>query len=530
MIFLKRLSSITLAMLMVLAFISCDDDFNTLGGELIGGQLDSLPRYDAKVVAYSKNLGAVQTNNMTSSLLGVYSDPAYGQQTANVLTQLSLTTINPDFGTEPSLDSVVLTLPYFNTQIELNDLGNPVYRLDSVYGNMPFKLKISRSNFFLNDFNPEDNFETRQKYYSDQGDLFKNSLIGDPLYVNEGFTPSAREVIYLEENSSGEIDTIRAKPRLRVNLSAPFFQENILDKQGSIELSNNNNFRNFIRGLYFEAEAVNGNGTMALLNFTDPQSTDAVAEIILYYTNLVVDTSDSDADGDTTEMIEEPNTYKLSFGPNTVNTFSQALPSEILAEIESVNPEIGAENLFIKGGQGSMVVIELFEDQAEIEELRANNWLINEANLTFYVNQDKIQGGEKEPERIYLYNLDTNEPLIDYSFDQTFDQAAPLNSVGSHSGRLVRNEDKNGISYKLRITEHVNRILNKDSTNVRLGLVVTQNINLIGNSGLRTPLDGINRIPAASVISPEGTVLFGNLAADVSKRLKLNIFYTETSN
>ena len=355
--------------------------------------------------------------------------------------------------------------------------------------------------------------------------MFKSNLVGDPIYVNESFRPSAREVVYLEENITGEIDTIRAKPRLRVNLPAPFFQENIIDKQGSIELSNNNNFRNFIRGLYFEAEAVNGNGTMALLNFTDPE-----AGITLYYTNLVVDTADSDGDGDTTEMVEKQNSYKLNFGSNTVNTFSQALPSDILAEIESVDPEIGAENLFIKGGEGSMVIIELFEDEAEIEELRANNWLINEANLTFYVNQDKTQGGEAEPERIYLYNLDTNVPLIDYSFDQTFDQAIPLNSVSSHSGRLVRNEDKNGISYKLRITEHVNRILNKDSTNVRLGLVVTQNINLIGNSALRTPIDGINRIPAASVITPEGTVLHGNLAADVSKRIKLNIFYTKTSN
>jgi hypothetical protein len=524
MIFLKRLSNITVALLMVSAFISCDDDFNTIGGELIGNQLDSLPRYDAKVVAYSKNIGGVQTNNLPSNLLGVYNDPVYGQQIANVLTQLSLSTNNPLFGTEPSLDSVVMTLPYFNTQTDVNDLGNPVYKLDSIYGDMPFKLKIRRSNFFLNDFNPEANFETRQKYYSDQGPLFKSNLVGDPIYVNESFKPSAREVVFLE-NISGEIDTIRAKPRLRVNLATPFFQENILDKQGSIELSNNNNFRNFIRGLYFEAEALNDNGSMALLDFTNPE-----AGITLYYTNLIVDTADADADGDVTEMVGVQNSYKLDFGLNTVNTFSQALPPEILAEMESVNPEIGAENLFLKGGEGSMVIIELFEDEAEIEGLRANNWLINEANLTFYVNQEKIQGGESEPERIYLYNLDTNEPLIDYSFDQTFDQVTPLNSVISHSGRLVRNEDKNGISYKLRITEHVNRILNKDSTNVRLGLVVTQNINLIGNSALRTPLDGITSIPAASVITPEGTVLYGNLEADVSKRLKLNIFYSETNN
>jgi len=528
MIFFKKLSYMPLALLMVLAFTSCDDDFNSIGGELLGGQFDSLPRYDAGVVAYSKSTGAVQTNNLPSNLLGVYNDAVYGRQVANVLTQLSLTTSNPVFGTEASLDSVVLTLPYFNTQTELNDQGNPVYKLDSVYGNMPFKLKISRSNFFLNDFNPEANFETRQRYYSDQGPLFKSNLVGDPLYVNEGFIPSAKEVVYLEENATGEIDTIRKSPRLRVNLPVQFFQENIIDKQGSIELSNNNNFRNFIRGLYFEAEAVNDNGTMALLKFWDPEN--PIAGITLYYTNLVVDTADSDEDGDVTEMVENQNSYKLNFGSNTVNTFSQELSSDVLTEIESANPEIGAENLFVKGGEGSMVIIKLFEDEVELEELRANNWLINEANLTFYVNQDKIQGGETEPERIYLYNLDTNEPLIDYSFDQTFDQNNPLNSVSSHSGRLVRNEDKNGISYKLRITELVNRILNKDSTNVRLGLVVTQNINLINNSALRTPLDGITRIPTASVITPEGTVLYGNLAADDSKRLKFNIIFTKTNN
>lgn len=525
MIFLKKLNFIPVVLFMGVAFVSCDDDFNTIGGELIGGQLDSLPQYNAGVIVYSKKTGAVQTNNLPSHLLGVYNDPVYGSQVANVLTQLSLTTNNPVFGTQARLDSVVLTLPYFSTETEKNEQGNPVYKLDSVYGNEAFKLKISRSNFFLNDFNPEDNFENRQRYYSDQDPLFKDNLVGNPFYVNEALNLSAREVVYLEENITGEIDTIRKSPRLRINLPVQFFQENIIDKAGSIELSNNNNFRNFIRGLYFEAEAVNGNGTMALLNFAN-----ADAGITMYYTNLVVDALDADKDGDTTDLVEDQNTYKLNFGANTVNTFSQGFPPEISIEIAAVDPEIGAENLFLKGGEGSMIIIKLFEDEAELEELRANNWLLNEANLTFYVNQNKVHGGDAEPERIYLYNLDTNEPLIDYSFDQTFDQANPLNSISSHSGRLVRNEDKNGISYKLRITEHVNNILNKGATNARLGLVVTQNINVVSNSALKNPSDGITRLPSASVMSPEGTVLYGNLAADDSKRLKFNIFYTKTNN
>ena len=60
--------------------------------------------------------------------------------------------------------------------------------------------------------------------------------------------------------------------------------------------------------------------------------------------------------------------------------------------------------------------------------------------------------------------------------------------------------------------------------------MVTQNINLVANSALRTPVDGIDRVPSASVITPRGTVLHGNLESDPGKRLKFNIIYTETNN
>ncbi|MFO7719042.1 MAG: DUF4270 domain-containing protein [Gillisia sp.] len=518
MILLKRLGFIPAVLITVLAFVSCDDDFTTIGGELIGGQFDSLPSYRAGISAHSKNIGPVQTNGFPVNLLGVYKEPVYGQQTASILSQVSLTSSNPTFGNEPRLDSVILTLPYFSTRLEPDEDGNPVFRLDSIFGNSPFKLTVSRSNFFLNEFDPETNFENRQKYYSDQGPAFKASLIGDPLYVNESFKPSAKEVVFFQDNPAIEgirLDTVRVAPRLRVALSTQFFKENIIDKQGSSELSNNNNFRNFIRGLYFEAEPIDGSGSMMLLNLNGSE-----AGIVLYYTNF------QEVDDAITEV---PGTYKLELGGNTVNTFSQVLPAQIAQEIEETNEETGTENLYLKGGAGSMAVINLFEDEAELEDLRANNWLINEASLTFYVNQDKVQGGNSEPERIYLYNLETNQPLVDYRIEQP-DVTFPLISLTNHSGRLVRDEDENGISYKIRITEHVKQILSGDIENVKLGLVVTQNINLLANSALKNPVDGIDRVPSASLITPRGTVLHGNLESDPGKRLKFNIIYTETNN
>ena len=107
MILLKKFRYLPAVALMVLAFTSCDDDFNTIGGELVGGQLDAFPRYEAGVVAYNKKLSAVQTNNLPLQLLGIYNEPVYGQQQANVLAQLSLSANNPGFGNEPRLDSVI---------------------------------------------------------------------------------------------------------------------------------------------------------------------------------------------------------------------------------------------------------------------------------------------------------------------------------------------------------------------------------------------------------------------------------------
>jgi len=86
-------------------------------------------------------------------------------ETASVLTQLSLTSNAPEFGTEPVVDSVVLTLPYYSTVVDQDTDGRSIYRIDSIYGNAPFKLSVSRSNYFLNDFDPNSNFEVAQKYY-----------------------------------------------------------------------------------------------------------------------------------------------------------------------------------------------------------------------------------------------------------------------------------------------------------------------------------------------------------------------------
>ena len=169
----------------------------------------------------------------------------------------------------------------------------------------------------------------------------------------------------------------------------------------------------------------------------------------------------------------------------------------------------------------------------ELEFLRSNEWLINEANLELYVNRDYMDG-LKQPERLYIYNLDQNMLLADYYLDD--DQKIKMNDMSSNSNRnhlvpLESDENGNGIKYRVRLTDHIKNILTKDSPNVKLGLVVSQNVNLITNADvLQTEGANVTRVPVSSVVTPEATVLYGPNAENEEKRLKLKIYYTEPKN
>ena len=151
---------------------------------------------------------------------------------------------------------------------------------------------------------------------------------------------------------------------------------------------------------------------------------------------------------------------------------------------------------------------------------------INEANLTFYVDQNQVSGGNAEPERILIYDLNNERVLVDYGFYLTQGEF-PENAITQHLGKLERGNDENGDYYKIRITNHINNLLNRDSTNISLGLVVSQNVVQGGFQDLLTPEEPITSIPSSCVISPEGTILHGNLSPNEDKKLKLRIYYTD---
>lgn len=509
----------TVLAVVVFVFTACDDEFSTVGGGIIENP-SGLNLKEFEVNSYNKKIDAVQTNNLPAQLLGVQKHPVYGQSQASILSELSLTAPSPEFGEAAQLDSVVLKVPYFSTEGEADAAGNATYTLDSIFGDGSFKLSVYESGYFLNDYDPDTDFQNAQKYYSDQQETFEQHLKGEALYVNDNFRPSPSTIVAEEPNLEGVLDTVVSSPALRIKLPVDFFQQKIIDKEGSSELSTNNNFRDYFRGLFLKAEANDSDGSMILFNLKDSD-----AGITLYYTYQKEETTDG-----TTDTVATQGSYKLTLGRNIVNTFEGEFPEDILQKIQSTGPETGAERLYLKGGAGSMAVIELFKDQEELESLKNKEWIINQASLVFHVDQAAMEGVD-EPERVYLYDLNNNQILADYNFSSSFigdsNPDEPVNSLLNFSSRLERDDAGNGLNYKLDITQHVTNIINNDSTNVKLGLVVTQNINTVANSAVKNPDSVVTKVPKMMVLSPEGTVLYGNEAQDDDKRLKLKIYYTD---
>ncbi|KAA3622188.1 MAG: DUF4270 domain-containing protein [Flavobacterium sp.] len=503
----------------IIAFASCEEDFNTIGVDIIGNETFKSEFTDSlSVLAYSRKLLPVQSNALPVYQLGVYNDPFYGKRTVNFLTQVTMDVNEPDFEINPRADSVVLFLPFFSTQITDDD-DVVTYELDSVYGSAPIDIKIYESNFFLRDFDPNTGFQEAQKYYANQQQLFE-SFKGELIHTVEDFVPS--------DEAYKINDTISFIPGMRVKLPTDFFQEKILNMGGSVELLNNSNFRDYFRGLYFQVESDTDEGNLFMINLEE-------ASLTVYYKFQSEGGNVIGSGQSSTDPVERfEGEFVMSFDAISVNTYQNSLPADLAEELSNPNIEEGAETLYVRGGDGIISVVELFgpdlDDNGvadELEDLRNEGWIINEANLIFYIDQDKVTGGELEPERLIIYDLKNSSVLADFTLDIT-SNLDPIDALNVHLGRLERGSDDNGEYYKLRITNHLSNLINKDSTNVPLGVIVTQNVLETGFQDLENiQAPGIEQVPAASVVAHEGTVLHGNRSNDLSKRLKLQIYYTE---
>ena len=529
---------------------SCDKDFASIDSDVINS--DNAINFDTSSVEYSlrsnnEQIDAVKTNNLPSFLLGYNNNSLYGTTKASFLGQLVPTEFSPSFGENVVLDSVILTIPYYSRGVDTDEDGNISYEIDSVYGSSKTKLYVYKNNFYLRDFNPSGDFSDSQNYYSNgsmsveeiineseiEGELlYESGIIGDD---SDDFIPSAERIILTSLNDDGDTLVNTLAPSIRLKLNNPnddFWQNLIFENENNSVLLNPNSFKEYFRGLYIKADGVNSDGAIMLLNFASSNT-----KLTLHYTSETTTENDTDSGSDS-ETIVSQNEYVLNFTDNLINLFDNSFN----IDVSNSNTSEGDERIYLKGGEGYMSKINLFTGQVEgedgemidafdhfknsfyDEENDIAKRLINEAYIEFYVDQSLNL--ESEPERIYLYNYEQNTALIDYFLDQSVSSTTINAKINHLEPLLIDSLSGDGVKYKIRITEHLNNIILRDSTNATLGLVVTSNVGSIENFKLLNTSEP-TELPSGAILSHKGTVLHGNLSEDIDKRPKLKIYYTD---
>ena len=442
-------------------------------------------------------------------------------------TQAGTNPLSPDTDNDGILDPD-------DTEIDpgVYNVDSQVYEIDSIFGNRnaEFDLKVFELTYYLSSLDPSNNFETFKEYYSDD-DFYKKGYYGKSFF-DERVKLNYEEipVLYTEDDPStedvNEVGSVKSyeTPRIRVELDKDYFQRAIINKEGSDELINQNNFNNFFKGLIIKADNYSDDIYMLL----DILNSRLVLE---YNYNFYNTNGTDDVTDDIIERKKKSNTIPL--GGVTINLYDyNNFDQSIIDEIDSSTNNNPSEKIYLNGSK-LISKLRLFSNNnatsTELEIFKTKNVLINEANIILYLD-DVIHNSNFEflPKRLYLYSFDSGAPIEDYNKDFTVDYQNPINSNKYlYGGFLQYDSNNNPVSYKFNITNHVSNIIRYDSLNIDLGLTLTTDIE---NGFLRSAYKNGAKlnIPDASVSLPFPIALFGsNTNSDLAKKLKLEVLYTE---
>ena len=408
---------------------------------------------------------------------------------------------------------------------------NSQYRVDSIYGNRlsTLNFKVNELTYYLSNLDPDNNFETVSKYYSSD-DFLSQGFYGKILYDDQLHLDfnEVRLNYKIDDPKTEDVDETkiietRLTPRLRIPLDIEFFQSKIIDKEGSKNFSNQQDFSNYLRGIIVQITD-SSDDIYLLLNFRN-----ALIRVNYEFDRYNNNLTENDLSDDF--VYKDYNSFIIETNGIIFNNFKKSKNDNLKDDDKS--------KIYLKGGLGHIAKIRLFESDLNqnsilLDSIRNNNWLINEANLIFYVDQDEILDWDKEElaDRIFLFDIYNSNVILDYDIDNSTQSS---NNRNKYFYGGILEYDNNGIPYryKFRITEYIRELLrNDDFENSDLGLSLTSDIlnKQFSSAILKNNGEEIN-IPVASVLNPMGTILVGTnpKIKNSEKKLKLEIFYTDFS-
>ena len=511
--------------------ISCEKDFTDIRTTIITNNVFSTDNVLVDIEIENKEVDRFRTDNINLStgqygqyLLGVYNNANYEKLEASILSQVQLPSshkyTNETYGADTTvistIDTVFLKLPYQATLTE-NDASDPTYSLDSIFGNqeMAFTLNLYQSDEYLSTLDLSDPTQI-SNYFSD--DPFQT--IGSPLnsVIDYPFTPNKNDTTFtikrrLSDSNQYDIDTIKITtsssdvplPFARIPMDEAKFKAILFDKYESAEFSSQDAFNNYFRGLILEATGADG----SLISFDFNNRVGAVfnPSIEVYYTNTVVKGGTQIID-----TIKKNNSFPLS-GIRRSHYNMGASPS------------ISNEQIKIQGTAGSEGSISLFGVDSDsngipdqLEELRLENVLVNDALLTIYVDQsvDPVLA----PERLFLYKEENVEnaspprqPILSHIKD-VFTEASTF-------GGYLETDGDGKMKYTFRISDYISDLLSSETDyNPKLSIKALNSTDLILSDTIFRPYNW----------NPKMVTLLNESSTNGAEKAELKISFSKKEN
>lgn len=401
--------AIMLSVLFLTVFFSCKKD-----GELYPKFNDenlTVNYVDTFTINTSVVRDSIQTNNAYLNLLGICNDSVFGLSSSSIYSQVTLLGANVNFGSNPVIDSVVLTLKYQSAT--------------SFYGNLSTPMTINVYQLAQK--------MTEDKYYATDSVLYNNLLGASSFspYVND----SVKGVIM---NGS---DTIDLAPHIRITLNNTLGQTLLDLGGGSNTIESNTELENTLNGLYITpSTSVNnstlnkGEGSILYLDLNDNLST-----LTLFYHN--------DNDTNSYSFLINSESKKFNhFEHNYTNT-------NIGNQLTGLVYDSSLTYIQSMGGLRTKITLPYIKNLKSID-----NIIINKAELVFTVNES-LNNTTPEVQNTSLTGIDQSGTAI-FLAD---------NFEGSDyfGGSL----DESNFTYTFNIARHIQQLLNSEEEDYGLYLI-----------------------------------------------------------
>ncbi|MCH3881260.1 DUF4270 domain-containing protein [Tenacibaculum aquimarinum] len=492
-------------LLFLFGVISCEKDFTDIGSSVINNGVFETKDTLLDITISPVDIAAVRADggisvNLGEYLLGVYKSDDFKTIEASIVSQIGLLAdlkvVENTYGTDTTvvtkMDKVLIRLPYQSTNtvdVETSD-GNS-FKIDSILGDptIPVAVKVYRNLTFLNTLDPAN--PTQQNTYLSDAVYSKGNILNED--ANFSFTvpqnETTQDTMYVFDRNLSNGNTF--KDTLKIANSAPFMaipldkdeiKALFLDKYETTEFESLQAFQNYFRGLIIEASGTDG--SLIPFNFSTGSPV-----IDIFYTNTVL------ANGSIIDTIVRNNSFPLSGVTNSI-----------------YKPTAGnapaAGNFVVQGTAGTMANIDILQG-TELQDLRSQDWLINDASLVFYVEQSKDT--TNVPLNLFLYkNEDGNPSLIKDIITE---------GTSVFGGQLLIDENGAKDRYHFRITDYISDLLSGESSyNPPLGLKVFNTTDL--------PSFTTDTIVGSFNWNPRGIVLHSNTSSNVERKAQLKISYS----